>query len=476
VSATTAVVVGSGPNGLAAAITLARHGVDVRVLEAAQTVGGGTRSAENTVPGLLHDECSAFHPMGVGSPFFRSLRLEEHGLAWLWPEIDLAHPLPGGQAAVMWRDVGRTVEALGVDGRAWGRLFARRASDFDALAEDILRPILHVPAHPMTLGRFGLRAMLPAVWNARRFRTDEAKALFGGIAAHAFTSLGAPMSSSAGLVLGAAGHAFGWPVAAGGSGSIADALVRELATHGGIVETGVEVTSLDEIGGADVVMLDVGPRAATRILGERLPGRVRRAYTRFEYGPAAFKVDFAVRGGIPWTDDRVGRAGTVHVGGTFEEIAAAEAAVAGGEMPSAPFVLVGQQHVADPTRSVGDVDPIWAYAHVPHGYRGDATEAIVSQIERFAPGFRERIVDVFVRDPAGLEAYDPNDVGGDISAGSNAGLRVAFRPRITARPYSTGVPGVYLCSASTPPGAGVHGMCGHNAAATALRDLARRCA
>ena len=466
---TTATVVGSGPNGLAAAVTLAQHGVEVTVLEAADRIGGGTRSSELTLPGLLHDDCSAFHPTGAASPFLRSLGLEEHGLRWRWPEIELAHPLDGGRAALLYRDVARTAAGLGRDGPAWARLFAPLARRFDDLATEVFQPVLHVPRHPVTLARFGIPAVLPATWTARRWRDEEARALFGGVAAHLVSSLRAPLSSSVGMMLTAAAHAYGWPVAEGGSRAITDALASKLASLGGKVETGVEVSEVHQLRGADLVVLSCSPRAAARLLGDRLPDRIRRAYRRYRYGPGAFKLDVAVEGGIPWAHPDVGRAGTVHLGGTFEEIVDAERTTVRGEPATRPFVLVGQQHVADPTRSVGDLHPIWTYAHVPSGYTGDATEAILTQLERFAPGVRERIRACSVRTVPQLEAYNANYVGGDIAVGANTPLQLVARPLLTLTPYRTGVAGVYLSSSATPPGAGVHGMCGHNAATDALR-------
>jgi phytoene dehydrogenase-like protein len=468
---TDAVVVGSGPNGLAAAITLAMAGVRVRVFEAQDTIGGGTRSGERTLPGLLHDDCSAVHPTGVGSPFLSGLGLEAHGLRWRWPEVDLVHPLDGGRAAVMWRDLDRTAQGLGVDGAAWGRVFGPLSRRFGALAEDVFAPILHVPHHPIDLLRFGSQALVPATVFARRWRSDEARALFTGVAAHAFSSLHAPLSSSAGLMLTAAGHAYGWPVAEGGSQAITTAMAARLADLGGSIETGVEVDSLSGLGDPDVVMLDTTPRAAARLLGDRQPARIGRAYRRFRYGPAAFKVDLAIEGPIPWTAEVARRAGTVHLGGSMEQIARSEESIVRGRMPSHPFVLVAQQYLADPTRSVGDLHPIWAYAHVPHAYRGDATEAVISQIERFAPGVRSQIRAVHVRDVAALEAHNANYIGGDIAAGYNNMWQLAMRPRVALDPYRTGVEGVYLCSSSTPPGAGVHGMCGFQAATSALSAL-----
>jgi phytoene dehydrogenase-like protein len=468
-----AVVVGSGPNGLAAAVALARAGVGVTVLEARETIGGGTRSAELTVPGVLHDICSGVHPLGVGSPFLQSLDLARHGLEWCWPELDLAHPLDGGGAGVLARSMDETVAGLGVDGPAWRRTFAGQAARFDALTDDILRPVLHVPRHPLLLARFGTQALAPASWVVRRWHTDAARALFGGMAAHAFRPLTSPTSASVGLALALSAHHYGWPFARGGSRAISAALAAELAAHGGVIETGRRVSSLGELD-ADVVLLDLAPRGVLEIAGDRLPRRIARSYRRYRYGPAAYKVDLAVEGGIPWQHEACRRAGSVHLGGTFEEIAAAEAEVCAGRMPERPFVLVAQQYLADPSRSRGDVHPVWTYAHVPHGYAGDATEAVLAQLERFAPGTRERIVGRAVRGPAGYEAYNPNFVGGDISAGANDPVQILLRPRVAPDPYRTGIPGVFICSAATPPGAGVHGMCGANAAASALRYLARR--
>lgn len=468
-----AVVVGSGPNGLAGAVELARAGLEVEVLEAAATIGGGTRTSELTLPGLLHDECSAFHPSGLASPFFTSIAadLERHGLRWRWPELEIAHPLDGGRAAALHRSVDETAAGLGEDGAAWRRTFGRFSEHLDEVVAEVFRPILHVPRHPLRLASFGIGALQPATWFARRWRTDEARALFGGVAAHAFHPLPRPLTASYGLMLAACGHTYGWPVAEGGSSAIASALAALLAEHGGTITTGRRVTDLAELD-ADVVLLDVAPGAAARLIGPRLPARVRRAYERYRHGPAAFKVDLAVEGGVPWSADACRRAGTVHVGGRFEEIAGAEAEVHAGRMPARPFVLVGQQYLCDPTRSRGGVHPVWAYGHVPSGYTGDATDAIIDQIERFAPGTRDRIVARAVRGPAALEAHNANYLGGDISTGANDAWQTLFRPRLALDPYSTGVPGVYLCSAATPPGAGVHGMCGYNAARRALRHLA----
>ena len=474
---TSAVVVGSGPNGLAGAIRLARAGLRVTVLEAHERPGGGARSSERTLPGLLHDDCAAFHPTGVASPFFRSLDLERHGLRWRWPEIDLAHPLDDGRAGYASRDlVGSSAASLGEDADRWQRIFGPMVRHFDALMGEVLQPVVHVPRHPLALGRFGMKALLPATWSAARFGDDPARALFMGVAAHAFGRLDTPLSGSVGLMLTSTAHAVGWPVAEGGTEAITRALVAELTELGGRVRCGVRVTSLDQLrdvdGAApDVVLLDTAPAGAVSILGAALPARVRRALDRYSYGPAAFKVDIAIEGDIPWTNEACRRAGTLHLGGTAPEIAAIEAASVRGEMPERPFVLLGQQYLADPSRSHGTTHPIYAYAHVPHGYDGDATEAILGQIERFAPGFRDQVLAVTSRGPAELETYNANYVGGDISAGANTARQLAFRPRPALNPYALGVPGVYLCSSATPPGGGVHGMGGFNAAETALARL-----
>ena len=466
-----AIVVGSGPNGLACAVALAREGVEVTVLEAEDTIGGGARTEELTKPGLLHDVCSAVHPMAVGSPFLNSLNLERHGLEWRWPEIDLAHPLDDGSAGTMLQSVAATAESLGADGRRWARLFGPPSASLASLNEDLFRPVLHVPRHPLRLVRFGLRAATPATLLARAWREPQARALFGGIAAHSYSRLDRPMSSAVGVALICAGHRFGWAVARRGSGSIVTALAAVLGEHGGRVETGVRVRSLADLSPADAIVLDLAPAGVLEVAGDRLPARVARAYGRYRHGPGAFKVDLAVEGGIPWTNEACRRAGTVHAAGTFEEIVDAERAINDGRMPERPFVLVSQQYLADPDRSAGDVHPVWAYAHVPSGYGGDATGALLSQIERFAPGFRERIVATAVRPTAEIEARNANYIGGDIITGANTPKQTLIRPRFALDPYSTGIPGVFICSAATPPGAGAHGMNGHNAARSALRHL-----
>jgi phytoene dehydrogenase-like protein len=465
---TSAVVVGSGPNGLSAGVVLARAGIDVTVLEAEDRIGGGTRSAELNVPGVLHDICSATHPTGVASPFFASLGLEKHGLKWLWPEVDAVHPLDGGRAGVLFRDMDRTVQGLGVDGEAWRALYAPLAEHSDELIAEIFGPILHVPKHPVLLARFGLKALQPASWIARRWTTDEARALFGGLAAHAIHPLDRPTTAGLGLMFGMTSHAYGWPVAKGGSQSIAAALAADLVEHGGRIETGHRVTEMPQ---ADIVMFDTSPSAVLAIAGDRLPSRVRRPLTKWRSGPGSFKIDFAVQGGVPWTNEWAAKAGTVHLGGTFEQLNAAERDVHAGRMPERPFVLLCQQYLADPGRSAGDIHPVWAYAHVPAGYTGDATDALIGQIERFAPGFRDRIVAQTVTTPAQLEEHNANYLGGDIGGGANDPWQLVMRPRVSPHPYSLGVKGLYLCSASTPPGGGVHGMGGFHAATHAVANL-----
>lgn len=476
---TRAVVVGSGPNGLAGAVRLAQAGVEVTVLEAAESIGGGTRTTERIVPGLLHDDCSAFHPTGVSSPYFSSLGLEDHGLKWLWPEVDFAHPLDDGRAGIVTRDFADTDRTIGADARSWRRVFEPLVRTFDKILVDAMGPAVHVPKHPIAFGRFGPQALMPATVTMRHWKDDPARALYTGVAAHAFGRLDTPLSGSVGLLLTTSGHSAGWPVAEGGSIAIADALVSVLTSLGGTVRTGVGVTSRSQLNDVlgfepDVVLLDLAPAGVLDIYGDALPSRIRRSFHRYEYGPAVHKVDYAIEGDVPWTNEDCRRAGTLHLGGTAEEIVAVEGATARGEMPDRPFALIGQQYLADPSRSAGSVNPLWAYAHVPAGYTGSseaATEALTAQIERFAPGFRERIVGTYVRSASEMASYNANYVGGDIGAGANTARQIVFRPRAALNPYTLGMDGVYLCSSAAAPGGGVHGMCGFNAAETALKRL-----
>lgn len=466
---TTAVVVGGGPNGLAAGLQLARHGVEVTVLEAADEVGGGSKSGALGVPGLIHDYCAAFHPLGVGSPVWAQADLAKYGLAWAWPEIDCAHPLDDGATGLLYRSLEQTAAGLGVDGRRWELLFGDLVSGFDQMAPDLLRPIVNVPRHPFRLAAFGPRAILPATWLARAFKTETARALFGGVAAHAFNRLDLPLTASLGMMITASGHRFGWPVAVGGSGSIIAAVSAAFADAGGRIETGVTISGRHQIPDADIVMLDLSAAQTLALYGDAMPARIAKAYGRYKVGSSAFKVDFAIRGDIPWRDPAAGRAGTVHLGGSLAEVAYTEKQRAAGIMVDNPFVLLGQQYVADPSRSNGELNPVYAYAHVPKGYDGEATEAVIGQIERFAPGFRDRIEWSASRGAVGLEEYNANYAAGDIIGGANTGLQMLLRPRPAVDPYATGVDGVYLCSQSAPPGAGVHGLCGFHAANSALK-------
>lgn len=465
-------IVGSGPNGLACAAVLARAGLGVTVYEAASTVGGGTRSMDLTGQGLIHDVCSAVHPMGVPSPVFRELDLEAHGLEWCYPEVDLAHPLDGGRAGVMLRDIDATAAGLGEDGKTWRGLFGAPARAFPELNDDITQPIIHLPKHPFSLARFGIPSLAPATTLAGGFKTEEAKALFGGVAAHSFSPLSRFMSSAIGVALVTAGHSVGWPVARGGSQAIADALATVITANSGRIETGRMIKSIDELPAGDPVVFDLSPAGVVGLAGQRLPDQVRKAYQRYEYGPAAFKVDLAVEDGIPWQNEACRRAGTVHVAGSFAELVHAEAEINRGRMPEKPFLLVAQQYLADPSRSNGNIHPIWAYAHVPNGFTGDATEAVLTQIERFAPGFRERIVARAVMPSADFAAYNANYVGGDIACGANTPRQLIARPRLTLDPYKA-ADGIWICSAATPPGGGVHGMGGANAARSLLKSLGR---
>ncbi|MGN6721921.1 MAG: phytoene desaturase family protein [Marmoricola sp.] len=468
---TTAIVVGSGPTGLAAAVTLAAAGVEVTVYEASSTPGGGARSVEATVEGLVHDECSGFHPFAVDSAFSREAGLAPYGLEWAWAPIEFAHPLEGGAGASVVRSVSATAASLGNDRVAYKRLIAPIVDQFGDISTEFLQPIGHLPRHPWALGKLGLRALPPASVLARTLRTEEGRGLWAGAAAHAFGSFRAPLSSAIGVALTAAAHARGWPVAVGGTGAITSALVSRLEDLGGKVLTDVPVYDIRDLGAADVVMLDTSPSGAVAAARHVLPKRTIDAYERFRHGPAAFQLALAVDGGIPWAYAKARQAGTVHVGGTFAQIAAAEEDVVRGRMPEQPFVLVGQQAVADPSRARGSVVPIDCYAHVPAGYTGDATEQILSQIERFAPGFRDRVLAITARPTFAIASENRNFVGGDIVTGAKSPRQVLFGPRLALNPYATGAPGVYLCSAAVPPGPGAHGLCGHLAAKSALKRL-----
>jgi phytoene dehydrogenase-like protein len=465
-----AVVVGSGPNGLAAAIVLARAGRRVKVVEGAGTVGGGCRSEELTLPGFVHDTCSTVHSLALSSPFLSSLPLVEHGLELVHPQAPLAHPLDDGSAVMLERSVEETARGLGSDARAYRRLFDPLVSNAEALLHDILGPA-RPPRHPLVLARFGVSAVRSARGLVcSRFEGERARALLAGCCAHSMLSLRQPASASFGIVLVLGAHDVGWPVARGGSQHVVDALASHLRSLGGEIETGRWVESLDELAGGDAKLLDVTPRQLLKIAGHRLPEGYVRRLARYRYGPGVFKLDWALDGPIPWRAPEVARAGTVHLVGTLDEIVASEEAASKGEHTDRPFVLFVQPSLFDPTRAPTGKHTAWAYCHVPNGSSRDMTDAIEAQVERFAPGFTDLIAARSAIGPAEVERRNPNYVGGDINGGVQDLRQLFTRPVARPVPYSTPIEGLYLCSSSTPPGGGVHGMCGYFAARSALRD------
>ncbi|EPR76136.1 Phytoene dehydrogenase [Leifsonia rubra CMS 76R] len=467
-SDTDVVIVGSGPNALAAGVTMARAGLSVQVIERNDTIGGGARTAELTLAGFRHDICSAVHPMALASAFFQEFQLTSR-LDFIVPEISYAHPLDNGEAGIAYRDLNRTADALGRDGAAWRRLMKPLVDRIDAVTDFTSNQLLRIPRDPIAAAAFGVRVLeqgSPA-WNLR-FRERSAPAMLAGLNAHSVGEMPRLSTAGAGLILGAQAHARGWAIPVGGSQGIIEAMADDLRAHGGTITTGTEVHSLGQLPSSKAVLLDVSARALDRIAGDHLPTRYRRALRRFRYGNAAAKIDFALSGPVPWTNPEVRSAGTIHLGGSREEIAHSEAQVANRIHPESPYVLVSQPTTVDPSRAPHGQHVLWAYAHVPNGSTVDMTEAIVAQIERFAPGFRDLILDSHHMTATDLEQYNPNYIGGDFSAGAVTIAQLIKRPVISTDPWRTPTKGIYLASSSTPPGPAVHGLCGFYAARSAL--------
>lgn len=462
-----AVVVGAGPNGLTAAVELARRGFSVAVYETLDTIGGGARTEELTLPGFRHDPCSAVHPLGIGSPAFAAMPLARHGLEWLHPELPLAHPFPDGTAAVLSRSVGESAMSLGAgDAGAYRRLVAPYIGHWDTLAADFLRtPWDGLPRDPYRFARFGLNAIQPSTWLSRRFQGERARGLFAGLAAHAIAPTSGLATGGVALMFALAAHERGWPVPRGGSQAISDALASYLREQGGAVHTGTEVKRLDELPPARAYIFDTSPTALARIAD------LGQAYQHYRYGASAFKIDYALSGPVPWTAKEARVAGTVHIGPTAGEIDTALRAAVGGAAPRVPFLITSQPSVIDPSRAPAGKHVLWAYGHVPAGWEGDATEAIERQLERFAPGFRDLVLARAVAGPPQLAQRNANYVGGDIACGAFAGLQTLIRPKLARVPYATAHPSVFICSSATPPGPGVHGMSGHHAAKAVWRRL-----
>jgi phytoene dehydrogenase-like protein len=466
-----AVVVGAGPNGLAAAIALAQSGHSVRVIEAADTIGGGCRSAETTLPGFIHDVCAAVHPMGVVSPFFKHLPLQKYGVEWVRSPAAVAHPFEDGSAAVLYPSLEETGETIAPDGPRWAKLMGSFLRHRDAFFSEILKPV-RLPTHPLLMARFGVYGLQSSSWLVRNmFDAPKARALFSGCAAHSFLALDAPASASFGLALSLAAHATEWPVVKGGSQRLIDALAVHLQALGGEITTGTRVRQLKDLPSHRTVLFDLAPRLVEEIAGTALPERYRRQLREFRHGPAVFKIDWALRGPIPWRAPECTRAVTVHLGASLEEIEASEQASSTGRVPERPFVLLAQQSLFDSTRAPKGQHTGWAYCHVPHASNVDMTERIEQQVERFAPGFRDLILARQTLSPADVEAHNPNMIGGDVCGGANDVGQFVFRPLVRWNPYRTPNPTLYICSSSTPPGAGVHGMCGYWSAQSAMRYL-----
>ena len=465
-----AVVVGSGPNGLAAAILLQQNGLSVLLIEGKDTIGGGLRSAELTLPGYLHDICSAIHPLAVGSPFFQTLPLATHGLEYIYPEINAAHPFDKGTAAVLKSSVTDTAALLGADEKTYIDLFKPIDYYWPRIAPDVLGP-LHFPKHPLEMASFGLLALRSATSVASRFKTEEAKGLFAGMGAHSMQPLTTSTTAAVALVLMANGHLKGWPIPKGGSQQIANALASYFVSLGGKIETNTYIQSLNQLPSSNAVLFDLGPKQLLQIAGHKFSNIYKWQLERYRYGMGVFKIDWALDGPIPWVANECRRAGTVHLGNTLKEIAANEQLVWDGGHPDKPFILLAQQSLFDPSRAPAGKHTAWAYCHVPNGSTKDMTEAMEQQVERFAPGFRDLILAKHVMNPTQMEEYNPNYIGGDINGGVIDLGQLFTRPALRWSPYKTSARGIYICSSSTPPGGGVHGMCGYYAAKRVLEDV-----
>lgn len=467
-----AIIIGSGPNGLAAAIRLAQEGLSVKVFEAADTVGGGTRTKELTLPGFNHDICSAIHPMAVGSPFFKTLPLKQYGLEWIHPTYPLAHPLDDRPAVILHKSLDDTAAELNDDGDAYRNLFSSLVERWDDLAPELLSPLNSFPSHPLLLSKFGLKALQSAEGLAsRKFKTDRAKALFAGLAAHSILPLNQISTAAIGLVLGTIGHKIGWPLPKGGSHNITKALSEYFISIGGKIETGAAVKTLRELPQSKLILFGNTPKQILTIAGDQLPDSYAKKLRSFKYGAGVFKVDIALNSPIPWTDKRCGEAGTVHLGGTLQEIARSEKQIANGHHPGKPYVLLTQQSMFDDSRAPAGKHTVWAYCHVPNGSTEDMTEPVLRQIERFAPGFRDLMLDYHTMNTRAMENYNANYVGGDINGGSQDISQLFTRPAGLLDPYHIPGTSLFICSSSTPPGGGVHGMCGYHAANSALKYL-----
>lgn len=466
-----AIIIGSGPNGLAAGIRLAQEGLSVKIFEKQDTIGGGTRTQELTRPGFHHDVCSAIHPLAKASPFLKTLPLQEYGLEWIQPEIPLAHPLDDQPAGAIFHSLDKTVDHFGADGKTYRRAVEPFMEKWDGLLSDLLGPFSLLPDHPLLMARFGLNALRPAHWFAQRYKTEKARAVFAGLAAHGIMPFDKVATSAIGLVLGIAAHTVGWPYPKGGSHAITEAMGDYFTSLGGKIETGIEITSVKELPQSSLLFFNNTPRQILDIAGDNLPSSYAKKLKNFKYGQGVFKMDLALSEQIPWQDELCRKAGTVHLGGNFEEIAQSEEQAANGTPPEKPYVLVAQQSLEDSSRAPSGQHTCWAYCHMPNGSAKDMSEPILEQIERFAPGFRDCIIDSHAMNPHAMQVYNPNYIGGDINGGRADITQLFTRPAGLFDPYHIPQTNMYIASSSTPPGGGVHGMCGYHAAESALKKI-----